>query len=420
MVRRSDGGINRSGFIRFLRGTGALLVFGVAANAVGYAFHVAMGRFLPSASFARLSAILAAFAILEMLLPAIQMNVAEHVARLRHTEPVGLAALLRRVMLVTAWAGFAAAVALIVAGWFLVDDHATLMAAAGLVFTFGFSAVFAGILQGQERFAALGALGLTASLARLVAAVALVLGGAGLAGAMAGEAIRPLFITAVGLALVGIPASAGRAPAHERDFIRFGAPVVVGMMAATALASLDVILVERLFAPEIAGAYARAAVIGKAALFTCVAAGLVLFPMVAASDPASARKLLLRALVVSFALCSLGVGILAVAADPILRLTFGAAQPEAAEVLPFLAFAMTLVGGVHLLLRYFLARRDTRAVWGVVLAALAEGAALLAFHGSLLEVALATATVGGVATIAGSWWAFRPGITRSRRTAAAP
>ncbi len=82
-------------------------------------------------------------------------------------------------------------------------------------------------------------------------------------------------------------------------------PVLVANIAFAAMTQLDMVLVNRYFAPDLAGLYAAASVLGKAVLYLPGGLVMALYPLVAenhARDQGSAH-LLMQSVVITAVLC---------------------------------------------------------------------------------------------------------------------
>lgn len=143
-----------------------------------------------------------------------------------------------------------------------------------------------GVLQGEQRFTALGTTLTTGALARLVGGLVLVLLGFGVAGAMAGLAFgyAASAVHVVALALSGGGTRRPEAPpANElpmRPSARSLAVVLVASASTAATTSLDVALVRHLFSAADSGAYTTIAVLGRVVLFGTVAIPFIALPKV--------------------------------------------------------------------------------------------------------------------------------------------
>jgi O-antigen/teichoic acid export membrane protein len=166
---------------------------------------------------------------------------------------------------------------------------------------------------------------------------------------------------------------------------------VVGLTLLFVLQEVHVIVVKHEADADTAGSWAVAAVAAKAIIWVAVGLGLYLLPEAArrargGDDP---RPILVRTLVLIAAAAVPMVLIFAVAAEPLLSTVFGHDLVAAADALPWLGLAMSLLACAYLSVQFLLAigRRSFVVVLG--LAAALEVLVLLAIGAELTEVALA-------------------------------
>lgn len=418
MPAASAPGTARRG--RLVRSATLLLVFGLLANAVGYVYQLAMGRMLGPAAFGVLAAVLAALTLFETLLPALQMNVAYHVAALRQSRPPDALALVARVARLSVVAGFALGAvawgAVLALSPGTADAGAVAAIVAIHVATWLPASVFVGVLQGEQRFFSLGVVTLAAALARFGLAVALVAGGAGVVGAMGGGAARPTLILVACLALVGAASlrPRPRARALERSFFSLSWLLVFGLLIYAAMTTIDILAAARWFPTEDAGAYAGMAVIGKTILFVSAAAGNVFFPEASEriAEGTDTRPLLARALALVIGISLAATLVLAIAPEMVARLGLGESYVRAAHLLPWMGIAMTLLGAVHLLLRDSMVRRDATGVLLIAAFAGLEVVLLALFHDTLMAIVLGVIASAAGAAVAGAARSFLRGAPR--------
>jgi O-antigen/teichoic acid export membrane protein len=125
---------------------------------------------------------------------------------------------------------------------------------------------------------------------------------------------------------------------------RFAVPSLVSGIAWGTVLGLDVFFV-RLFASDDLADYSAARVLTVPMLLVPFAIDVVLLPRVAAaSSPVEQWGLLRQALVASSAVALIAAAVYAVAADPVVDLLFPSSYAAAAEVLPWLAVAIGLLG----------------------------------------------------------------------------
>ena len=281
---------------RFLTGAGAVTAGSMLANIAAYLLHLPASRWLGPEGYGAFAALLSAQLLVAVPSLALQAVVArEHVRGVPHQV---LRSLGRRVAILVA-----VVAALVVAPVSLLLDTPVVATAAALAPgpVLCLLTTEQGLLQGAERFRALGAVLALAGAGKVVPAVAVLAagGGVGLALAAGAVGVTVAWVVAAWVSLgrfwAGAAAAGGRAGGVGGTA---GAPLTSPGVAAViaagqvqlvmmALTSVDLLLARALLSPEDAGRYALGAVAAKAAFWLPQAVGTVLYPRMA--DPAGHR-----------------------------------------------------------------------------------------------------------------------------------
>ena len=235
----------------------------------------------------------------------------------------------------------------------------------------------AGVLQGERRWGALGAVYVASGLPRLALAGGLLLWQPTELVAVVGVAL-----SSVAPVVVGWWALRGeRVPGDEVDHHR-GRDILVEalvssqtLLAFFALANLDVVVARNVLSPHDSGLYAGGLILTKALLFLPQFVVVVAFPALATVHER------VRALTASLAAIAAlgGVGTLACWLLPQVALMFvgGTAYAEIADQLWLFALLGTVLAGLQLLVYAVLARQGRRTsllLWAGLVAMIAAGA----------------------------------------------
>ena len=281
---------------RFLTGAGAVTAGSMLANIAAYLLHLPASRWLGPEGYGAFAALLSAQLLVAVPSLALQAVVArEHVRGVPHQV---LRSLGRRVAILVA-----VVAALVVAPVSLLLDTPVVATAAALAPgpVLCLLTTEQGLLQGAERFRALGAVLALAGAGKVVPAVAVLAAGGGVGFALVAGAVgmTMAWVVAAWVSLgrfwAGAAAAGGRAGGVGGTA---GAPLTSPGVAAViaagqvqlvmmALTSVDLLLARALLSPEDAGRYALGAVAAKAAFWLPQAVGTVLYPRMA--DPAGHR-----------------------------------------------------------------------------------------------------------------------------------
>jgi glycosyltransferase involved in cell wall biosynthesis/O-antigen/teichoic acid export membrane protein len=395
---------------------GGLAAATLVANAIQLVFTLIFTRLLGTTDYGSLAALISAFLILLVGGQAIQVAAAREVALRRLGDEAQLAATVgawtRRLIVATVAAG--------AAGWILRDAIASLvgvpehpMAAAAILPTGALWLLVSlqrGVLQGLGAYVPVGVSLVLEALGRLVCGLILVLAGAGVTGAFLGSPLT-LVLTSAGLGYVMVRRAGhrpgGMVAASLRSLLR-GAWAPIGALALLALLqNVDVIIVKHQVGGDRAGAYAAAAVAAKAVIWVAIGIGLQLLPAATrrAADGLDPLPVLRRALAVLAVVAAPALLIFVAAPETVLRLAFGPKFVVAADALPVLGLAMTLLAAAYLTVQYMLALGRTSFLWVLGLVAAIEPFLLSAGTFSLtsyatLVLALQCAAAAGVLALA--------------------
>jgi len=377
-----------------------------AANALNYAYNLAMARPLGPAGYGALAALLALVLIGAFPGMALQVVVARQTVRCG-SDDRALAELWAGTLTVTLAAGAGLALlgvlaAPAVTGFLHLDSMVPALWLAAALAPLPAIAAMQGMLQGRERFGALAAVLLAAAAGKLAAGVALVAIGAGVAGAVAGAAVGGALALVTGLALVRSPLARSRRRLQGavafREVLAAGA-AILGLLLLT---NLDVLLARHHLTARAAGLYAAGAVMAKIAFWAPQFIIMVVFPRLVA--PEGRARPLGRAAAVMAAGGALLVAGAALAPRVAVLLPFGREYLEMGPLPSAFAALGSVLALVELMLFSAIAVGDRRYSRLLLAAALVEAALIhLALHrsvGQIVGVALGTAAAllaaGGV------------------------
>ncbi|MGX1597537.1 polysaccharide biosynthesis protein [Dietzia maris] len=387
---------------RFLTGAGAVTAGSMLANIAAYLLHLPASRWLGPEGYGAFAALLSAQLLVAVPSLALQAVVArDHV---RGVPDEVLRSLGRRVALLVA---VVAALAVVPVS-LLLDTPVPATAAAlapGPVLCL--LTTEQGVLQGAERFRALGGVLALAGAGKVVPAVAVLAagGGVGLALAAGAVGVTVAWVVATWISTRG---SAARRPPTGTSSTSPGVAAVLAagqvQLVMMALTSVDLLLARALLSPEDAGRYALGAVAAKAAFWLPQAVGTVLYPRMA--DPAGHRGAVRSAVGVL-----LGIGAVVVigaaAAAPLVPVVVGEDYlPVAGLLWAFAALGVTLSVLQAFLLASIASDRTVEAAiaWcGLVLTAVAVWLAPRGVEGVLVATLVAVA----LTTVAAGWRALR-------------
>ena len=379
----------------------------VASNVIGLAFTIAFARMLGASGYGSLAVLVSAWIILMVPGSALQVAVARKVSRAEASGSgdagAGVMRWLERLALATVVvAVLAIPLRGVIAAILNVDEDWAAAAVPLSGMLWALLSVERGALQGfgSYRVVALSVIGEAG--ARLVFALAFVGAGLDVTGAFLGT---PASLLATGLVLA-VPLRR-RLPLHLPEVVRLGrlrdliagawAPAV-GLTLLFALQELHVIVVKHEASGDAAGAYAVAAVAGKAIIWVAVGLGLYLVPEAArrTETGVDARPILTRALALIAAFSIPPLLIFSVAGEPLLSAAFGDDLTGASDALPWLGLAMALLACTYLSVQYMLALGRTAFIWVLAVGVVVEVVVVAGIGADLTGVARAMCAMQAV------------------------
>ena len=231
-----------------------------------------------------------------------------------------------------------------------------------------------GLLQGVRAYRPVGVSIVGEGAARLVVGVGLGAATSSVTWMWLGQLVG-LITMFVGLAWtlrarLGAPTAEARGE-RLRNLVRMAWVPIVGLTLLAVLQNTDVIVAGHVFARNQASSYAAAAVAAKVPYWVTLGIALYLLPEATRRAALGERPVgvLARAFGLLAAAALPALLIFAAAAEPVLRLGFGARLTHAADALPILCLAYTMLSAAYLAVQYLLALR--RELFLVVLAAAA-------------------------------------------------
>ncbi|MCB8946204.1 MAG: hypothetical protein H6658_20865 [Ardenticatenaceae bacterium] len=392
--------------------TGFLTGVDGLTNLIDYGFHIYLARVLLPGDFAIIQTINTAVLILLTAFAVLQPVVARYTA-----EALELPDTADNILAIFQFYGRRSALvglALWLIAWLLRQPIAVWLkvppTAVSLTTFVLFLAttrpVIAGLLQGRHQFMAFGGTRLANALARLACAIVLVtLLRLGLMGAVVALPVGGLVALLFGLVAAGrhMWQSAPTLPPQFHHSTQLIVSAFVAFMAYMSLLNVDLIWVNRLFAPEIAGSYATAVLLRRVLSLLPAAVIVVMYPRVVAkvAQGQLPDKLLLQTAVVTMLPILLFTIVYATLGNIIIRWTFGAAYSSADSLLLGMGIAMLGFSLTAVWLNFYLATRPLPFVGWLTIMAVTQILLFNQFHGSAANFVLIFAASGWLTAIGG-------------------
>lgn len=382
-----------------VRASGLLFVMLMGSNVFNYAFHALASRTLGPSDYGVLVSMLALLSLMAVPSQTIQTVVAKWTAveelAARYDRIAALAVrVLKRMLLLggLCWLGLAV-ISPWLAKFFRLSSTGPIIAVGLTTVVMLIVPIVRGLLQGLQRFNALGANLLADGIFRFGSGILIFWLGYRVSGSVIASALGGTF--AFVLALIALP-EVRQAAIQKTEKLElfelklYSVSVLVNFGAYMVLSTLDVIMVKHYFEPEIAGYYAAASMVGKAFLFLPFAIAHVLFPKVSASQERkeSTRALFFKSLALTAGILGGSILLVWFSAPLIITTLFGRQflLPQTLWLVKFFGMAVTPLALVYILLQYNLALHNRRFVILLLLDVPVLLLLLIVFHARLETV----------------------------------
>lgn len=396
-------------------GQGVVLVAATTlAYGLDYLFNLLAGRQLEPSEFGIVVALAGAGQIMVVSSRVVQTVVTRYVSGFQVAPgAAGRMASFFRTAFAGAWIlGLAVMVLLALASWSLADfwqipTVAPVLALAAAALLMAVRPVVGGILQGEQRFATLGAIQVFQALVRLGLGAALIAAGLGAFGAVLALPIAIAATLVLGLFLLGRGVWRLTGETHGiafSDISRYSSLTALGLIGYALLVNMDAILVKRFFDPTEAGYYSAAITLAKIIQFFPLAIIQILFSKAARRHAARQDpvKALLPAMLIVFVLCG-GLALLyALFPTRIVHFVFGSAYQLDGRVLGTLGLAMAFLSLTNVWLNYFLSVERMSYTYLIWIGVIIQFVLISFYHDALWQLPTAMALSGLGLAVAGA------------------
>ncbi len=391
--------------------TASLFLLDGLANVIDFAFHFWMGRVLIPSDFAILQTLnslaLVYVTASGVFQPVASRFVAEARGRNKNDSiPAIFQTFLRAAFFLGAILSILCFSLALPIARLLNLPQWTIQLSAALIFLSTLRPIAAGVLQGQERFLALGFTRLALSLGRILFILLLVPIGINLTSAVLALPIGWLVCVLCAFLLLGdlLWKKSGHLDRNVlSDGWKLSGYALLAYLAYMSLTGLDLIWVNRTLDGDSAGAYASLVLMRRIVALLPGVAVMVMFPRVAkilATGQRPHRLLLQTALIILAAGGALTL-LYFLFSNQLIAIIFGGTYQTASPLLGWMAFAMVGVSLSSIWLNYYLAERPRNFVILLALAVALEWTLLNLFSPSLQNAVLAFGLTGWLLSFGG-------------------
>jgi len=393
------------------RATILLMCSQVIFLAAGLAVNFGLARLLGVVDFGNFGLVMSVLVVVELF---VITGIPEVIQKFGGERPEAMAHLVKKTLrwqmlyAVLVFAAFELSAPLL-AQFFRDPNLTSLFRLAGFdIIVYGLYKYFLSVQNGLHRFTQYTWLGIAYSLARVAAILVLVWLGFSVHGALIGNIIASA--VALLLALVFYRPSHAQVELQSLQYGAWAAQNVLYFVGLNAFFAIDLWFIKYFLSAEEVGLYVSAAVLAKLSYFMSIAISAVLLPSlsraIAMQDEKRATELTqdtLRYLLIFLTLANI---IVALTAEDVIALLFGAAFTSAAPVLRWLMAGLSCVTLMAVINTIMIARNRMTACFAMVLALVAGDVALnllLVPRLQLLGGALATSIIGVLGATFALW-----------------
>ncbi len=350
---------------KLIRGSFILLVaFGIF-NVFNFAYQLVMARFLSVENYgilATLSSIIYIFAIFS---ESIQTVIVKYIVGAGKGEIRNI--LTRSLRKTRIWSTRVFVVYLIISILLtsLLGIPYWLLALNGLIVYFMFLLpVTRGVLQGRKQFVALGTNLVIESTLKLIISMVLVLIGWEVYGAIGGFLMGALFAFVASFIPLRDIYKTPEKFSKTENIYEYARPTGFITAIVVLFYSADVLIAKLVFAPEIAGAYAIASILGKAIFWISVPIGKAMFPLTAENNQEKNKdKIFMNAIAIVLLLALIVISGFYLFSNQIIYIFSGKNIPDASSILIYLGISFSIIALTNLILLYKLSLGYLKRYW---------------------------------------------------------
>ncbi len=267
-----------------------------------------------------------------------------------------------------------------------------------LLLIFFFLPITRGVLQGRKQFKAMGFNMLIEAIVKLTLAIFLVIIFTGTTKTVYGAATAMILSILISSFLSLIPLRkiiiSKEKYAEARGMYGYSKPVFTILFILMLFFNMDLFIANIVFNKELAGAYTIASILGKTIFFGTSGIAKAMFPLSStqeknASTEKRAKNIFLNALAIMSICIFFALLFIYLFPSIIINLFTGKNIPEAAEVVFYTAFAVSLISLTSLLLFYKLSINSTNRYYLLFIPLVIQAISLYLFSSSLKEFSLA-------------------------------
>lgn len=240
-----------------------------------------------------------------------------------------------------------------------------------------------GILQGLQRFKALGVNMVIEGIIKLILLISLIYLGLKANGAIAAVAISTLLAFCLTFPLLKFRKEKS-AKIDSKEIYNFSFISFIALFLVTALYNVDIVLVKHFFSAESAGHYAVLSLLGKVIFFAATSIGLVMFPKIA--ENSKNKKIFLKSLLFALIVSAFLVVMYFLFSNQIVGIAFGNEYMDISGLIGMFGIFMTFLSLSYICVLHKLASGKKKFILNILIAVIIEIIAITLFHENLIQI----------------------------------
>lgn len=356
----------------FIRNSSILFAGTMVMNVLNYLFHLVLGRVMDPHEFGEVESLISFFAIVSVPAATLSLIATKYGAAAKaendRVAARSVFSYLNKVILRYGLLVLIAAIVLtpIIKNFFKLEDSLPVIFLwIAVAFTF-FSVIAVGILSGWQEFREVNYINLSGTISKFIFALALVLFGFGVDGALGGLALAGLTGYVVAYFLIrkyfGNLAESKKEQVIDFSAIKkYAIPAFFGTLSVSVLGNIDMVFAKHGLEPDISGEYGALSVAAKTIFFATGVIATVLFAMAAEGSHKQENSGKIFRLAVGLTVLVSGTATILFSLFPelVLSLLFGGKYAHVAGLLGWFALAAGLYSVGNLLIQYLLSLHET-------------------------------------------------------------
>lgn len=388
-------------FIRnnqILKNTSIMIVAALIGGGCNYLFQIFMGRTLGPIEYGVFGSLFALFYIIDIMTATVQTSGSKFVSKFigegkpKKIQYFMIDFLKRMFILGIIISSIIVLLSGFISSFLKINSVIPVLILASVFLISTLLPVNLGIIQGLQKFIALGSTRIINFSSKLIFGIILVTIGFGVNGALGAVAIGSaiaLFVSFIPLRSYLSRDKTDKTDFKTKEVFLYSLPTILAMFCFAVPANFDVIIAKHVFAQQTAGLYSAVSVLGKIILFIPLAVAVVMFPNVSKmhAEQKNTNRLLHICLLYTVIVSGLIATIYWFFPMIVVKIPFGIEYLAIAPIVQIYGLAMFFFSLTVILIWYCLAIDFFKYVYLLAIFTLFEIIMLSIFNNSMMEMA---------------------------------